>query len=140
MEARTMSDTPTPEVDDYFENKIGRYGPDYESVANFARRLERERDEAIKALDFLKSKGLTVGLMTSSDKPEPYLVYVIERDSELCDMRSVNKLVDAETERDKLRAINAELMEALETSDGIYLSESRLDKKKSAILKAKENT
>jgi hypothetical protein len=54
-------------------------------------------------LAFLKSKGLTVGEMKSSDNPEPYLVYVIERDSELCDMRAVNKLVDAEIALDRLR-------------------------------------
>jgi hypothetical protein len=55
-------------------------------------------------LDFLRSKGMTVGLMTTSDKPEPYLAYVIEPDSELCELRTVNKLIDAESERDAARA------------------------------------
>ena len=101
-----MSDAPTPRTDD------AQFGTGRVSV-NFARQLERELNEARENLDFLKSKGLTVGMMTSSDKPEPYPVYVIEYDSELCDMRAVNKLVDAEIERDSLRAINAELEECL---------------------------
>ena len=36
-------------------------------------------------LAFLKSKGIMVGLATDSAYEQPYLVYVIERDSELCD-------------------------------------------------------
>lgn len=66
--------------------------------------LERERDEAIAKLDFLKSKGLTVGLLKTSDKPEPYLAYAIEPDSELCNLKIVNAMIDAERERDEARA------------------------------------
>lgn len=66
-------------------------------------KLQLELNKANAKLDFLKSKGLTVRLMKTSDKPDPYLVYVIERDSELCDLRTVNKLIDAEIERDQLR-------------------------------------
>lgn len=51
-------------------------------------------------LDFLKSRGLTVGTMQESGK-SPYLMYVIEPGSELCDLEAVNKLVDAEIQRDK---------------------------------------
>lgn len=66
---------------------------------------------AEQKLEFLKSKGLTVGLATESNK-EPYLAYVIEPGSELCDLETVIKLMDAEVsvssltaERDRLRAL-----------------------------------
>lgn len=54
-------------------------------------------------LEFLKSKGLTVGLATESNK-EPYLAYVVEPGSELCDLETVNKLIDAEISVSKLIA------------------------------------
>lgn len=72
-------------------------------VVNDARTLERELEQARQHLDFLKSKGLTVGLMKSSDKPEPYLMYVCEPDSEFDDTIYVNKLIEAEQQRDSLR-------------------------------------
>jgi hypothetical protein len=66
-------------------------------------KLLTERDNLKTKLDFLKSKGLIVGMMKTSDKPEPYLAYVIEPDSELCNMRTVNALIDCEIERDGLK-------------------------------------
>jgi hypothetical protein len=88
-----------------------------------ARKLERERDEAREKLDFLQSKGLTVGLLTTSDKPEPYLAYHIEAESELCDLKHIHKLIDCECKNKELReskdrisqraeAIRCELVEA----------------------------
>lgn len=58
--------------------------------------------DAQAKLDFLASKGLTVGLMKTSDRPEPYLVYVAEPGSEFDDTVHINKLVDVEIERDRL--------------------------------------
>lgn len=34
--------TTTPRTDDYYETRLGRYGPGYVSPANFAREMERE--------------------------------------------------------------------------------------------------
>lgn len=51
--------------------------------------------EPVEKLAFLKSKGLTVGTMRESGKV-PYLAYVIEPGSELCDLETVRKLTDAE--------------------------------------------
>ena len=62
--------------------------------------VESERDKLKSRLDFLKEKGITVGMMKTSAKPDPYLVYVIEYGSEMCEMRTINKLIDAEIERD----------------------------------------
>lgn len=45
-------------------------------------------------LNFLESKGLTVGMLKTSDKPEPYLTYVIKEGSELCDLHAVNMTID----------------------------------------------
>lgn len=77
---------------------------------NFARELEKELAEA-KAdaaraeaqLAFLKEKGLTVGMMKTTDKPEPYMVYVFEPGSELDNIPTVNKLIYTELERGRLR-------------------------------------
>ena len=66
-----------------------------------ALKIQEELTDAKKKLEFLKSKGLTVGWMKTSDKPDPYLMYVIEPDSELCDLRTVNKLIDSESEKKK---------------------------------------
>lgn len=56
--------------------------------------------EAEKA--FLAEKGITVGLMKTSDKPEPYLAYVIQSGSELDDLPLVNRLTDLEIRNRKL--------------------------------------
>ncbi len=40
-------------------------------------------------------------MMKTSDKPEPYLVYVCKPDSEFDDTIHVNKLIDAEIARDQ---------------------------------------
>lgn len=63
----------------------------------------KEIDELQKKLDFLKSKGLTVGYMKTTDRPEPYLVYVTAEGSEFDETRSVNKVIEAEIERDEAR-------------------------------------
>lgn len=79
--------------------------------------LEKERAK----LEFLEGKGLTVGLMTTSDQAEPYLAYSIEPDSELSDTRILDQLTDAEADRDcaremleKERAEVARLRECLD--------------------------
>ncbi len=72
----------------------------HESPTELITRLIDERDEGKQKLDFLKSRGLTVGTMQESGK-SPYWMYVIESGSELCDLETVNKLVDAEVQRDK---------------------------------------
>ena len=64
----------------------------------------KERDAAEAKLAFLKTKGLTVGLMKTSDRPEPYLSYNIENGSELCDLKTMDKLIEAER---KLEAAEA---------------------------------
>lgn len=71
-----------------------------ESPRELITRLINERDERTAKLEFLRSKGLTVGTMQESGK-DPYLAYVIEPGSELCDLESVNKLVDAEVRANK---------------------------------------
>jgi hypothetical protein len=80
---------------------------------------QREQDaktiaELTEKLDFLKSKGLTVGKMKTSDKPEPYWVYVIEPESELCDLHHVHRSIDAEIARDAALAKVAELTKRAE--------------------------
>jgi regulator of replication initiation timing len=47
--------------------------------------LEAENTALQAKLTFLRSKGLTVTTAKTSDRPEPYLVYVIEPGSELSD-------------------------------------------------------
>lgn len=80
----------------------------------------RERDETIRELrekfDFLESKGMTVGKMKTSDKPEPYLAYVIKDGSELCDNRTLEKLLDAEIELTQAKAEVEGLKEGIESA------------------------
>jgi hypothetical protein len=89
-----------------------------ESPRELITRLVNERDEATRKLDFLKSRGLTVGTMKESGK-DPYLMYVMG--SELCDLETVNKLVDAEIQRDKSQAALTELHAAI-TRGGLDIS------------------
>lgn len=63
--------------------------------------MSETADELQKKLDFLKSKGLTVGLMKEAGK-EPYLTYVIKNGSELCDLETINRLIDVELENTRL--------------------------------------
>ncbi len=74
-----------------------------ETLEREAIALREQVRELSEKLDFLKSKGLTVGKMKTSDKPEPYLVYVCESDSEFDDTIHIRKLVDAEIQRDLLK-------------------------------------
>jgi len=104
--AITGLSSPIPTSDTPRTDKI-----EYEQEFNFevdweehSRKLERELNEAKSQLNFLESKGLTVGKMKTSDKPEPYLVYVCEPDSEFDDTIHVNKVINAEIERDQWRA------------------------------------
>jgi hypothetical protein len=73
--------------------------------------------DAIAKLEFLGSKGLTVGTMQESGK-DPYLAYVIEPGSELCDLETVNKLVDAEIRSNKYEA---ELKRCAEIVQRVYV-------------------
>jgi len=122
-----MNERPTPETDtnvgEWGEGKFWDHPKGRIVEADFARKLERERDELRKKLDFLQSKGLTVGLLTTSDKPEPCLAYHIEEESELCDLKHIRKLIDCECKNKELReskdriskraeAIRCELVEA----------------------------
>lgn len=56
--------------------------------------VARELKQTRAKLDFLKSKGLTVGMLKEAGKAER-LSYHIETGSELCDLATVNKLTDA---------------------------------------------
>lgn len=64
--------------------------------------LER-MDRAEAKLAFLKTKGITVTTAKTSDRPEPYLVYLIEPGSELSDDIYLEKIEKLEAERDELR-------------------------------------
>jgi hypothetical protein len=91
--------------------------------ADFARSLELKLNDANEKLAFLKSKGMSVGKMKTSDKPEPYLVYVVEPDSELDDTRLVRELIDTEIERGQLRKVCEKLSERLEITNGAWVNE-----------------
>ena len=70
---------------------------DSELCEAFAQRLAswiEQATESAEKLNFLKSKGLTVGTMKEAGK-EPCLAYVIEPGTELCDLETVNKLTEA---------------------------------------------
>lgn len=64
--------------------------------------LQEQLREAREKLDFLKTKGLTVGM--PKDEHGERLAYVWETDSEFDDTIHIRKLVDAEIERDKAKA------------------------------------
>lgn len=82
------------------------------SPFKFARQLETELAAANEKLEFLKSRGLTVVKMKTSDKPEPYLVYVIEPDSELSDSRTLRELFDAESRLTQIKKAGEKLADA----------------------------
>lgn len=67
-------------------------------------------------LEFLKAKGLTVGMMKTSDKPDPYLAYVIEPESELSDSMVLRKLIDADIALHTAKAKVKELEERREAA------------------------
>lgn len=58
---------------------------------------------AEEKLDFLKSKGITVGIMKEAGK-EPRPMYVVQHDSELDDQHTVDRLVDLEIAFTKVHA------------------------------------
>ena len=89
-----------------------------------------ERDKFKARLDFLKEKGITVGMMKTSAKPDPYLVYLIEYGSEMCDMRTLNKLIDAEIERDTAIKERDEARMLLET---MTHSQIEIDKERDQV-------
>lgn len=73
------------------------YGSDYVKIydsASTPQQMAERIKELESKLNFLESKGLTVGMLKTSDKPEPYLTYVIKEGSELCDLRAVNMTID----------------------------------------------
>ena len=74
-------------------------------------------------LDFLESKGLTVGMMKTSDKPEPYLVYVCKPDSEFDNTIHVNKLIDSEIENNQFRKVCDSLAQVAESLPKEFNSE-----------------
>lgn len=63
--------------------------------------LTKERDKLADKLAYLKKCGLTVGMMKEAGK-EPRLIYDIERGSELCELKTLDKLVNAQIECGKL--------------------------------------
>ena len=67
------------------------------------RRQQSRADAAEAKLAFLKSKGLTVAMAKDADQPER-LVYVIEEGSELCDLKTLGKLTDAEVKLARIKA------------------------------------
>lgn len=76
----------------------------------------RRADEAEAKIDFLKSNGLSVGVAKEAGK-EPFLAYVIEPGSALCDRETLSKLVDTEVAakrfEDILRACYEQLPEEM---------------------------
>lgn len=71
-------------------------------VVKWTPMMERTRclladfEKADVKLKFLEEKGISADYMKTSDKPEPYLVYIIREDSELCDKKLLRRLFDAE--------------------------------------------
>lgn len=84
--------------------------------SEFARRLECERDEAFEKLHFLKSRGLEVGLLKSSDCPQGQLMYHIEPESELCDLRYIHNVIEASIKRNEAQEL---AMYAIQCLSGI---------------------
>lgn len=70
--------------------------------------LQRRAEEAERQLAFLKSKGLTVGTLKESGK-QPRLSYHIESGSELCDLKTLDKLMEAERQRDSAIRLNEQM-------------------------------
>lgn len=62
-----------------------------------------ELEAARVKLEFLASKGITVGILKSSDCPQGQLAYVIKPDSELCDLKHVHRVIDAESKLEAMR-------------------------------------
>ena len=146
MEARAMSDTPTPETDAemFYAARWAdtKFKEERRCVSyDFARRLERERDEARKEISEIK-EYLWPNQTGLPNEHRNALVAIRARDQLM------------QRQRDKLRAINAELAEALEevmrpygiydkavsSSVGIYtgIYIETGEKIRAAILKAKE--
>lgn len=73
-----------------------------QAVARSLESLLAERDRLQSRLDFLKTKGVTVGVL--KDQHGERLAYDIARGSELCDLKTMGKLTEAEVERDRLKA------------------------------------
>lgn len=55
-----------------------------------------ERDQLRAEVEFLKEKGITVGMMKTSDRPKPYLAYDIRSGSELDDTHTINRIAELE--------------------------------------------
>jgi hypothetical protein len=86
------SSTPSGEDGPWAEGWNERSASESSGDVHLARALERIAElEAEQA--FLKSKGLTVGMLKESGK-EPRLAYVIEPESELCDLRTIHENID----------------------------------------------
>ena len=75
---------------------------------------KKQLEDATAKLEFLKSKGLVVGLLKSSDCPDGKLAYHIESGSELCNLYMVNKLVYAEIYAAELEKIIVKLRQELD--------------------------
>lgn len=62
-----MNESPTPETDaetmrdeyDHVDSDLGPFAPSDTVTAEFARKLERERDEAREALEYIAHAGLS---------------------------------------------------------------------------------
>lgn len=106
-----LTDRPTPETDQAEEAlgiwSVRLYSPAKKQLLDHARSLEQRLSEALEKLSFLKEKGLTVGLL--KDGHGERLAYVIEPDSELCDLKHVHKVIDTQIVLDKAEASNVAL-------------------------------
>ena len=106
-----------------------------ESLRNQIEQLTKEVDELKGKVDFIKSKGMTIGMMKTTDKPEPYLAYVIKEGSELCDNITLEKLLDAEIELlqsqaevERLRVGIMDTVEGINYTSSFSLIQGRLNK------------
>lgn len=93
-------------------------GPVDERVIAMAKAL----DEHKAKLAFLREKGIAVGMMQAGGKP-PVLAYAVVPHSELCDLRTLQKLNDALA---RVAELEAERTRALASVDGVDLREGHI--------------
>jgi hypothetical protein len=74
---------------------------------------DEQLKEAQKKLDFIRSKGIVITYMKTSDKSHPYLVYVVQDGSEFDDKHIVNRNIELELEVTKLQSEVATLKREL---------------------------
>lgn len=141
----TTTQRPTPECDanSFVARKVVNdeyYGLHDVIPLKLSEMLERERDEAREQLEaskikleFLAAKGITVGILKSSDCPQGQLAYNIQSGSELCDLKHIDKVIDAES---KLEAMREAIKEAVMTIENGVLNPMAHPAEKPANLKA----